>query len=45
MLNSIAFYILAVLTLASAIAAMKLRNLVHCALCVAGAFAGIALIY
>lgn len=45
MLNSIAFYILALLTLASAIAAMKLRNLVHCALCVAAAFAGIALIY
>ncbi len=45
MLTSIAFYILAFVTLASAIAAMTLRNLVHCALCVAAAFAGIALIY
>jgi NADH:ubiquinone oxidoreductase subunit 6 (subunit J) len=45
MLNSIAFYLLAAFTLASAIAAMTLRNLVHCALCVASAFAGIAMIY
>lgn len=45
MLNSIAFYIVAVLTLASAIAAITLRNLVHCALCVAAAFAGIAIVY
>src|SRR5215204_3994001 len=45
MLNSIAFYILAALTLVSAIAAMTLRNLVHCALCVATAFTGIAMIY
>ncbi len=45
MLNSIAFYILAVITLAGAVAALTLRNLVHCALCVAASFAGIALIY
>lgn len=43
--NSIAFYILAFFTIASAIAAMTLRNLVHCALCVAASFAGIAMIY
>lgn len=36
------FYILAALTLASAFAAMTLRNLVHCALCLAGAFIGMA---
>jgi len=43
--NNIAFYILAALTLCSAIAAMALRNMVHCALCAAGAFAGIALVF
>jgi NADH-quinone oxidoreductase subunit J len=41
----IAFAILAALTIVSAIAAMSLRNLVHCALCLALAFAGIAAIY
>ncbi len=39
------FVIIAVLTLASAIAAMSLRNLVHCALCMVVTFAGIALTY
>jgi len=39
------FAILAILTAASAIAAMTLRNLVHCALALAVAFAGLAAIY
>ena len=39
------FAILAVVTLAGAIAAMSLRNLVHCALCLAVTFAGIAALY
>lgn len=39
------FFIIAVLTLGSAIAAMSLRNLVHCALCMVVTFAGIALTY
>jgi NADH-quinone oxidoreductase subunit J len=41
----IAFAIIAALTLASAVAAMSLRNLVHCALCLALTFAGIAALY
>ena len=41
----IAFPIIAALTLVSAIAAMSLRNLVHCALCLAVAFAGLAALY
>ncbi|HZV34014.1 MAG TPA: NADH-quinone oxidoreductase subunit J [Verrucomicrobiae bacterium] len=41
----IAFAIIAALTLVSAIAAMSLRNLVHCALCLALAFAGLAAFY
>lgn len=41
----LSFYILALLTLASATAAMTLRNLVHCALALAGAFIGIAGIF
>lgn len=45
MLNSAAFYILAAITLAGAVAAMALRNLIHSVLCMAAAFAGIALIY
>jgi NADH-quinone oxidoreductase subunit J len=45
MLNEVAFLLLASLTLAGAVAAMMLRNLVHCALCAAGAFAGLAAIY
>src|SRR5579871_2399011 len=40
-----AFAIIAALTLVSAIAAMSLRNLVHCALCLAVAFAGLAAFY
>ncbi len=39
------FAILAVLTLASAAAAMALRNLVHCALALAAALAGLAALY
>src|SRR5690242_3806602 len=41
----IAFAIIAALTLVSGIAAMSLRNLVHCALCLAVAFAGLAALY
>jgi NADH-quinone oxidoreductase subunit J len=36
------FYILALLTLVSAFCAMALRNLVHCALCLAVTFVGVA---
>ena len=39
------FVIFAILTLAGAIAAMTLRNLVHCALALTVAFAGLAGIY
>ena len=39
------FYILAGLLIASSIAAMTLRNLVHCALAVAVAFASLAAVY
>lgn len=39
------FYLMATLTVAGAIAAMTLRNLVHCALAAAAAFAGLAGIY
>ena len=39
------FSITAVLTLASAIAAMTLRNLVHCALCLIVTFAGLAVLF
>src|SRR5438309_714634 len=39
------FAIIAVVTLASAIAAMSLRNLVHCALCLVATFGGLALLY
>ena len=41
----LAFVILAVMTLASAWAAMRLRNLVHCALCLTLTFAGLAGFY
>ena len=40
-----AFTILSVLTLAGAIAAMTLRNLVHCALCLVATFGGLAGIF
>lgn len=39
------FAILALLTIASAVAAMSLRNLVHCALALALTFAGLAAFY
>jgi NADH:ubiquinone oxidoreductase subunit 6 (subunit J) len=41
----IAFAIIAALTVVSAVAAMSLRNLVHCALSLAVAFAGLASLY
>ena len=41
----ISFAIIAALTIAAAVAAMSLRNLVHCALAVAIAFAGLAAAY
>src|SRR2546422_6597939 len=41
----IIFTILALLTLAGAIAALSLRNLVHCALALTVAFAGLAALY
>src|SRR5438034_7931105 len=40
-----AFAIIAALIVASAIAAMSLRNLVHCALCLVGTFSGLAALY
>src|SRR6187399_916304 len=42
---SIAFFVLAAVTLAGAICAMSLRNLVHCGLCLALTFAGLAAAY
>ena len=42
---SVAFLILAIVTLAGACAAMMLRGLVHCALALAVAFAGIGTLY
>jgi NADH-quinone oxidoreductase subunit J len=42
---TIAFIILAIITIGSAIAAMTLRNLVHCALALVGTFAGLAALY
>src|SRR5882757_10003960 len=41
----ITFAIIAALTLVSGIAAMSLRKLVHCALCLAVTFAGLAVLY
>ena len=41
----IAFAILAALTLVSGIAAMTMRHVVHCALCLAVTFAGLAAVY
>ena len=38
-------FFIAVVTLATAVAAMSLRNLVHCALCLVGTFLGLALLY
>ena len=42
---TVSFAILAIITIVSAIAAMTLRNLVHCALALVGAFAGLAALY
>ena len=42
---SLLFIITAMITMGSAIAAMALRNLVHCVLCLAVTFAGIALVF
>ena len=42
---TIPFIVIAVLTIAAAVAAMSLRNLVHCALALAVAFAGLAAAY
>jgi len=39
------FAIIASVTIAAAVAAMSLRNLVHCALALAVAFAGLAAVY
>ncbi|MHB8519269.1 MAG: NADH-quinone oxidoreductase subunit J family protein [Limisphaerales bacterium] len=39
------FAIVAALTIVSAIAAMTLRNLVHCALCLAVTFGGLAIVF
>ena len=39
------FAIIAVVTIAAAVAAMSLRNLIHCALAMVGAFGGIAALY
>ena len=45
MLSELTFYFFAALTLAAAVAAMSMRNLVRCALCAAAAFGGLAVIY
>ena len=42
---TLAFTIIALLTIASALAAMSLRNLVHCALALTVTFAGLAAFY
>src|SRR6267154_6475309 len=42
---TLSFAIIAIITLTVAIAAMSLRNLVHCALALACAFAGLAALY
>jgi len=42
---TIAFAIIAILTIAAAVAAMSLRNLIHCALAMAVVFGGIAMLY
>jgi NADH-quinone oxidoreductase subunit J len=44
-ITPIAFAIIAALTFVSAVAAMTLRHLVHCALCLAVTLAGIAALY
>lgn len=42
---TLAFFILCILTVASGVAAMTLRNLVHCALSLSVTFAGLAALY
>jgi NADH-quinone oxidoreductase subunit J len=42
---SIVFWLLAAITLGSGFAAVALKNTVHCALAVTGAFAGLALLF
>jgi NADH-quinone oxidoreductase subunit J len=42
---TIAFYIVAAITLAGGLAAMMLRNVVHCALALTIAFAGLAMLF
>ena len=42
---NLGFMIIAVVTIAAAVAAMSLRNLVHCALSLTVAFAGLAMAY
>jgi NADH-quinone oxidoreductase subunit J len=42
---TLSFAVIAIITLAGAVAAMSLRNLVHCALALACAFAGLAALY
>jgi NADH-quinone oxidoreductase subunit J len=42
---SLVFYVLAALTVAGGLAAVLLKNLVHCALALTVAFAGLALLY
>jgi NADH-quinone oxidoreductase subunit J len=45
MLNNFSFLVLGIFTLASATAALRLRNPVHCALAAAATFAGLAATY
>src|SRR5207247_5330527 len=42
---TVVFAIIALVTLGGAIAAMRLRNLVHCALCLVVAFGGLAAVF
>jgi NADH:ubiquinone oxidoreductase subunit 6 (subunit J) len=42
---SLSFYIVAAITLAGALAAVSLKNVVHCALALTAAFAGLALFF
>lgn len=39
------FIIIAIITIAASVAAMNLRNLIHCALAMVGAFGGLAALY
>ncbi len=44
-MNSVAFVVIAILTLAAALAAASLQKLIHAALCFAAAFVGVAAFY